>query len=256
MQGFYTRNELELLIHRRHARKPLSEVVIDSAIVERHYQHHAIRAIDEAFTDKQRQALLVMATGARKTRTVIALVKQLMQAGWVKRVLFLADRTALVVQAANAFKAHLPDATTVNLVTEKVADGRVYVHLPDDDELDQRHRRRWAGVRAGLFSTWSSSTRPTGRCIQKYRAIFSWFDSLLVGLTATPKDEVDHNTYRLFHLEDGVPTDAYSLRDAVNEGFLVPAVGVSVGTEISTRGHPVCRPVGGGERRVGHPGVG
>ena len=59
---------------------------------------------------------------------------------------------------------------------------------------------------------------------QKYRAIFDWFDSLLVGLTATPKDEVDHNTYRLFHLEDGVPTDAYGLDDAVAEGFLVPAV--------------------------------
>ena len=71
---------------------------------------------------------------------------------------------------------------------------------------------------------------------QKYRAIFSWFDSLLVGLTATPKDEVDHNTYRLFHLEDGVPTDAYSLEDAVNEGFLVPAVGVSVGTKFLRQG--------------------
>ena len=106
---------------------PLTDAPIDSAIVERHYQHRAIRAIDEAFTAKQREALLVMATGAGKTRTVIALVKQLMEAGWVKRVLFLADRTALVTQAANAFKAHLPDATTVNLVTEKITDGRVYV---------------------------------------------------------------------------------------------------------------------------------
>lgn len=236
VQGFYTRNELELLIHRRHSRKPLAEAVIDSAIVERHYQHHAIRAIDEAFMSKQRQALLVMATGAGKTRTVIALVKQLMQVGWVKRVLFLADRTALVVQATNAFKAHLPDATTVNLLTEKVADGRVYVctyptmmNLINDTDsvtrvfgpgyfdlvvIDEAHRSVY----------------------QKYRAIFSWFDSLLVGLTATPKDEVDHNTYRLFHLEDGVPTDAYSLQDAVNEGFLVPAVGVSVGTKFLRQG--------------------
>jgi type I restriction enzyme, R subunit len=94
VQGFYTRNELELLLHRRHARKSLTDTAIDSGIVERHYQHHAIRAIDDAFTAKQREALLVMATGAGKTRTVIALVKQLMEAGWVKRVLFLADRTA------------------------------------------------------------------------------------------------------------------------------------------------------------------
>lgn len=127
MQGFYTRNELELLIRRRHARKSLTDVVIDSAIVERHYQHHAIRAIDEALIAKQREVLLVMATGAGKTRTVIALVTQLMEAGWVKTVLFLADRTALVTQSVNAFKAHLPDVTTVNLVTEKVSDGRVYV---------------------------------------------------------------------------------------------------------------------------------
>lgn len=236
VQGFYTRNELELLIHRRHARKPLAEAVIDSAIVERHYQHRAIRAIDEALTSKQRQALLVMATGAGKTRTVIALVKQLMQAGWVKRVLFLADRTALVVQATNAFKAHLPDATTVNLLTEKVADGRVYVctyptmmNLINDTD---------SGTRAfgpGYFDLVVIDEAHRS-VYQKYRAIFSWFDSLLVGLTATPKDEVDHNTYRLFHLEDGVPTDAYSLQDAVNEGFLVPAVGVSVGTKFLRQG--------------------
>jgi type I restriction enzyme R subunit len=236
VQGFYTRNELELVSQRRQSRKSLTDSVIDSAIVERHYQHHAIRAIDDAFTTKQRQALLVMATGAGKTRTVIALVKQLMEAGWVKTVLFLADRTALVTQAVNAFKAHLPDATTVNLVTEKVSDGRVYVCTYP--------------TMMNLINETDSGTRTFGpgyfdlvvideahrSVYQKYRAIFGWFDSLLVGLTATPKDEVDHNTYRLFNLEDGVPTDAYSLDDAVNEGFLVPAVGVSVGTKFLRQG--------------------
>ncbi len=236
VQGFYTRDELELLIQRRHTRKSLTDTVIDSAIVERHYQHHAIRAIDDAFTAKQREALLVMATGAGKTRTVIALVKQLMEAGWVKRVLFLADRTALVNQAVNAFKAHLPGVTTVNLVTEKVSDGRVYVCTYP--------------TMMNLINNTDSGTRTFGpgyfdlvvideahrSVYQKYRAIFAWCDSLLVGLTATPKDQVDHNTYRLFHLEDGVPTDAYSLDDAVNEGFLVPAVGVSVGTKFLRQG--------------------
>lgn len=236
VQGFYTRNELELLIHRRHSRKSLTDTVIDSAIVERHYQHHAIRAIDDAFTTKQRQALLVMATGAGKTRTVIALVKQLMEAGWVKTVLFLADRTALVTQAVNAFKAHLPDVTTVNLVTEKVSDARVYVctyptmmNLINDTD---------AGTRTfgpGYFDLVVIDEAHRS-VYQKYRAIFAWFDSLLVGLTATPKDEVDHNTYRLFNLEDGIPTDAYSLDDAVSEGFLVPAVGVSVGTKFLRQG--------------------
>ena len=236
VQGFYTRNELELLIHRRHARKALSEVVIDSKIVERHYQHHAIRAIDDAFSAKQRQALLVMATGSGKTRTVIALVKQLMEAGWVKSVLFLADRTALVNQAANAFKAHLPDATTVNLVTEKVADGRVYVcTYPTMMNLinDTDGGKRLFGPGYFDLVVIDEAHRSV---YQKYRAIFSWFDSLLVGLTATPKDEVDFNTYRLFNLEDGVPTDAYGLDDAVKEGFLVPAVGVSVGSPLLRQG--------------------
>ncbi|CQD22475.1 type III restriction enzyme, res subunit [Mycobacterium lentiflavum] len=236
IQGFYTRDELELMIQRRQTHRPLTNMPIDSAIVERHYQHRAIRAIDDAFTTKQREALLVMATGSGKTRTVIALVKQLMEANWVKRLLFLADRTALVSQAANAFKAHLPDATTVNLVTEKITDGRVYVctyptmmNLINDTD---------SGIRKfgpGYFDlvVIDEAHRSVYR---KYRAIFDWYDSLLVGLTATPKDEVDHNTYRLFHLEDGVPTDAYSLDDAVKEGFLVPAVGISVGTKFLRQG--------------------
>lgn len=234
--GFFTRNQLELLIHRRHARKSLMEAGIDSAIVERHYQIHGIRAIDEAFEQKQRQALLVMATGSGKTRTVIALVKQLMEAGWVKRVLFLADRTALVTQAANAFKAHLPAATTVNLLSEKDADGRVYVstyptmmNLINDVDAGKRV------FGPGYFDLVVIDEAHRS-VYQKYRSIFSWFDSLLVGLTATPKDQVDHNTYRLFHLEDGVPTYAYDLEDAVREGFLVPALGVSVGTKFLRQG--------------------
>ncbi len=236
VQGFYTRNELELLIHRRHARKPLAPAVIDSAIVERHYQIHAIRAVDAAFEQKQRQALLVMATGSGKTRTVIALVKQLMEAGWVKRVLFLADRTALVTQAANAFKAHLPAATTVNLLTDKNAGGRVYVstyptmmNLINDVDSGKR------AFGPGYFDLVVIDEAHRS-VYQKYRSIFAWFDSMLVGLTATPKDEVDHNTYRLFHLEDGVPTYAYELTDAVREGFLVPMVGVSVATKFLRQG--------------------
>ena len=152
-----------------------------------------------------------MATGSGKTRTVIALVKQLMEAGWVKRVLFLADRTALVNQAVGAFKQHLPNATTVNLVTEKITDGRVYVSTYP--------------TMMNLINSVDDGLRPFGpgyfdlvvideahrSVYHKYRTIFDWFDSLLVGLTATPKDEVDHNTYRLFNLEDGMPTDAYGL---------------------------------------------
>jgi type I restriction enzyme R subunit len=231
VEGFFTTDELELMVVRRTGRLPLASAVIDKSIVERHYQHRAIRAIDEAFTAKQRDALLVMATGSGKTRTVIALVDQLMRAGWVKRVLFLADRTALVNQAAGAFKAHLPNATTVNLVTEKVADGRVYVSTyPTMMNLinETDHGRRQFGPGYFDLIVIDEAHRSV---YQRYRAIFSWFDSLLVGLTATPKDEVDRNTYSLFNLEDGVPTDAYSLDGAVAEGYLVPPVAVSVPTK-------------------------
>lgn len=229
VQGFLTRDELELMIARRVTRLPLADVTINKGIVERHYQHRAIRAIDEAFSGKQREALLVMATGSGKTRTVIALVDQLMRAGWVKRVLFLADRTALVNQATNAFKAHLPNVATVNLVTEKVSDGRVYVSTYPT-MMNLINEQQESGLRAfgpGYFDLVIIDEAHRS-VYQKYRAIFDWFDSLLVGLTATPKDEVDHNTYALFNLEDGVPTDAYSLDEAVAEGYLVPPLAVSV----------------------------
>jgi type I restriction enzyme R subunit len=229
VQGFLTRDELELMIARRVTRLPLADAVIDKKIIERHYQHRAIRSINEAFTGKQREALLVMATGSGKTRTVIALVDQLMRAGWVKRVLFLADRTALVNQATNAFKTHLPNVATVNLITEKTTDGRVYVSTYPTmmnliNEQGERGERTFG---PGYFDLVIIDEAHRS-VYQKYRAIFDWFDSLLVGLTATPKDEVDHNTYALFNLEDGVPTDAYSLDEAVAEGYLVPPIAVSV----------------------------
>src|SRR5213075_3052522 len=128
VQGFYKKAELELLIQRRETRRSLAQATISPTIVERHYQTRAIRRIAEAFErDHDRKALLVMATGAGKTRTVIALGDLLMRCNWAKRVLFLADRVALVNQAVNAFKRHLPEASPVNLVTEKDKEGRVFV---------------------------------------------------------------------------------------------------------------------------------
>jgi type I restriction enzyme R subunit len=236
VHGFFTADELELMVARRLGRKSLADADIDEAIVERHYQRRAIRRVGEEFTAKKREALLVMATGSGKTRTVIALTKQLMEAGWVKRVLFLADRTALVNQASNAFKQHLPNATTVNLVTEKITDGRVYISTyPTMMNLINATDDGMRTFGPGYFDLVVIDEAHRS-VYQKYRAIFEYFDSLLVGLTATPKDEVDHNTYRLFHLEDGVPTDAYDLKDAVDEGFLVPAVGISVGTKFMQQG--------------------
>src|SRR5499425_2488086 len=219
VQGFYKKAELELLIQRRETRRSLAQATINPTIVERYYQTRAIRRVAEAFErDHDRKALLVMATGAGKTRTVIALCDLLMRCNWAKRVLFLADRVALVNQAVNAFKRHLPDASPVNLVTEKDAEGRVFVStyptmmgLIDESKDGQRR----FGVGHFDLVVIDEAHRSV---FQKYRAIFDYFDAMLVGLTATPKDEVDRNTYSLFELENGVPTDAYALDEAVGDG--------------------------------------
>lgn len=127
-QGFYKKDELQLLIQRRTKRKDLAGEKTRKEIVNRYYQEEAIRGVVEAFQRRERKALIVMATGAGKTRTVIALGELLQRCNWAKRVLFLADRVALVKQAVNAFKKHLPDSNPVNLVTEHgAADSRVYV---------------------------------------------------------------------------------------------------------------------------------
>lgn len=229
VQGFYQKSELELLIQRRGARKSLADAKIDQSIVERYYQSRAIRRVGEAFErDLDRKALLTMATGAGKTRTVIALCELLMRCNWAKRVLFLADRVALVRQAVNAFKKFLPDTSPVNLVTEKDTEGRVYVSTyPTMMGLieESRDGQRRFGVGHFDLVIIDEAHRSV---YQKYGAIFEYFDSLLVGLTATPKDEVDRNTYRLFNLESGVPTDNYTLDEAVRDGFLVPPKAVSV----------------------------
>jgi type I restriction enzyme R subunit len=237
VQGFLKKDELELLHHRRGARKSLSAVPIDSAIAGRAYQVRAIRRIGEAFeTDNTRKALLVMATGGGKTRTTIAAIDQLMRAGWAKRALFLADRVALVRQAINAFKAHLPSASPVNLVTDKAAGGRVYVSTYPTmmgliDEM-QNDVRRFGTGHFDLIVI-DEAHRSVYR---KYRAIFDYFDSYLLGLTATPRDEIDRDTYRLFELERGVPTDAYDLDEAVADGYLVPPQAVSVPLKFQREG--------------------
>lgn len=240
IQGFFKKDELERMIQRRTTRKSLSKAVINSEIAGRYYQTRAIRRIGESFErDHARKALVVMATGAGKTRTVIALADMLMRSNWALRVLFLADRVALVNQAVGAFKKHLPDAAPVNLVTEKNTEGRVYISTYPtmmgliDEGSDEGGALRRFGV--GHFDL--IIVDEAHRSIyQKYQAIFSYFDALLVGLTATPKDEIDFNTYRLFGLETGVPTDAYALDQAVADRHLVPPRAISVPLKFQREG--------------------
>ena len=237
--GFYKKDELELAIQRRSTRAALAETDIDTDIVGRPYQVQAIRRIGEAFEiDNDRKALVIMATGAGKTRTVIALSDLLIRANWAKRILFLADRTALVRQATNAFKAFLPDSSPVNLVTDRHEDGRVYVstyptmmNLINDATTGDGERRFGPGHFDLVVIDEAHRS-----VFQKYKAIFEYFDSLLVGLTATPRDEIDRDTYSLFDLEAGVPTDQYGLPEAVADGYLVPPKAVSVPLKFQREG--------------------
>lgn len=232
--GFPQKDELERLIFRRTHRKRLHLVQVNPSIVERSYQIEAIRRITETFDEKKgRKALLVMATGTGKTRTAIALVDLLMRANWVKRVLFLADRNALLTQALRAFKTYLPTVTPIDLTKDKAVLGANVVLSTYPTMLNGINRnngrtdetQRFLGP--GHFDL--VIVDEAHRSIyKKYRALFEYFDALLVGLTATPRVEVHRDTYRIFDLEPGVPTFAYELDDAVKDGYLVPAKGVDV----------------------------
>src|SRR5690606_2133986 len=228
VQGFHNADELALAITRRSLQVDPRTLAVNAAISGRAYQQRAIRAMVESLAQGRRAGLLTMATGTGKPRMSIALVELLMRANWVKRVLFLADRVALVKQATNAFKAHLPDSSPVNLVTDRNGQGRVFLSTYPTmmgliEEMDGARRRY--GVGHFDLIVIDEAHRSV---YQKYGAIFRYFDSYLVGLTATPRDEVDRDTYHLFGLETGVPTDAYGLDEAVADGYLVPPKAQSV----------------------------
>ncbi|MFP4108619.1 MAG: DEAD/DEAH box helicase family protein, partial [Desulfonatronovibrio sp.] len=220
--GFYKKNELARIITRRKQRTGLDVSQIKEAIAGRYYQKRAIGSIFNQLSQCRRKSLLVMATGTGKTRIAIGLVDALQRAGWVKRALFLADRVSLVKQAVNAFKAHLPESSPVNLITEKDGQGRVYVSTyPTMMGLIDETKGNIARFGVGHFDLVIIDAAHRS-VYQKYGAIFRYFDSMLIGLTATPSEHVDRNTYELFDLEPGVPTDAYELSDAVRDEFLVP----------------------------------
>ena len=237
VQGFHTKDELELLIQRRTTRGHLTDVDIDTEIVERHYQQRAIRRIGTHFEDdNRRKALLVMATGSGKTRTVIALTDVLMRANWAKRILFLADRQSLVKQATREFARFLPDVAAINLLENRHEEGRIYTcTYPTmlnliNEGMGKEHRFGIGHFDLVIIDEAHRSV------FKKYKAIFEHFDSLLVGLTATPREEIDRNTYDLFDLQPGVPTDAYPLNEAVADGYLVPPRAVVLDTRFLREG--------------------
>jgi len=225
VSGIYSKRDLEKLFNIRAGRRNLERIQVSDAISNRYYQKEAVKAVCEAFDEKnRRRALLVMATGSGKTRTVISLADVLIRRGWVKNLLFLADRTALVRQAKRHFVNLLPDLSTVNLVEEKenAAARAVFSTYQTmmgciDETRDEAQLRLFTPGHFDLIVVDEAHRS----IYNKYKDIFTYFDALLVGLTATPKDEIDKNTYGIFALEPGVPTYGYELKQAVEDGYLV-----------------------------------
>jgi type I restriction enzyme, R subunit len=237
VQGFYTKDQLRLMIERRSTRKDLTKQTINKDTAGRYYQVEAIRRTAETFKNKKRHALLIMATGTGKTRTAVALVELLMKAGWVKNVLFLADRKELVRQAKNAFSKYLPNNSVINLLEEKEDDtSRIIVSTyPTMMNLIDQTKKESKRFSVGHFDL--LIVDESHRSIyKKYGAIFEYFDSLMIGLTATPKTDIDKNTYRIFELEDNVPTFAYDYQQAVDDKYLVPAQPIKIKMKIPRSG--------------------
>ncbi|OUJ69936.1 DEAD/DEAH box helicase family protein [Hymenobacter crusticola] len=238
--GFLTKDELRRLVLRRTGRRDLLTAAVNKAIAGRYYQEEAIRRVAVRFQrDKQRGALLVMATGAGKTRTAAALVDVLMRFGWVTRVLFLADRNALVKQAKNAFAEHLPNLSAVNLTRERDENKArmVFSSYPTMmNRIDGESGFDGSRVYGPGYFDLIIVDEAHRSVYQKYQAIFEYFDALLVGLTATPLAQIDRNTYELFGLEDHQPTAAYELDQAVKDGYLVPPRALSVPLKFQRQG--------------------
>ena len=236
--GFYSKDDLQTLINRRDTRKDLVNIEINKDIAGRPYQERCIKSVCENFQKKNRKSLLIMATGTGKTRVAISIVDILTRYNWAKRVLFLADRIPLVVQAQRACASVMPELNPVNLLDteDNVTNSRFVVstyqtmmNLIDAKKADQKL------YSVGYFDL--IIVDEAHRSIYKrYGEIFNYFDSLMLGLTATPKNEVDKNTYKVFELPKGVPTDCYEYEEAVEQGYLVPYEVIDTSTKFLREG--------------------
>ena len=240
VSGVFSKEDLQKLMNRRMERQDLMSIPIDDKITDRYYQKEAIRAVCGQIEQGFRKHLLVMATGTGKTRTASSLTDVLSRGKWVTNILFLADRTALVKQAKDDFKRYLPDMSLCNLCSNK--DDRnariVFSTYPTilnaiDDTKSKDGRQLFTPAHFDLIIIDESHRS----IFKKYRAIFEYFDALMVGLTATPKTDVDRNTYDFFEMEHGVPTYAYDYETAVyQDHVLVPYYNYEVKTKFLNEG--------------------
>ena len=226
--AIYSKRDLEKLFNLQTMRTSLKNVMVDPKIAGRYYQEGAVKAACDTFARNRRKALMVMATGSGKTRTVIALCDVLLQHGWVRNILFLADRNSLVTQAKRSFVNLLPDLSVTNLCEEKdnyTAHCVFSTYQTMYNVIDSVQDEEGKLFTCGHFDLVICDEAHRS-VYNKYRDIFNYFDAPMVGLTATPKDEIDKNTYEIFELENGVPTYGYDLAQAVKDGYLVDFISV------------------------------
>lgn len=232
--SFHSMDDLERLIQKR-GRAEIKDVTIKEEITDRPYQQTAIKRIVEWFNAKHRRGLLVLATGTGKTRVSISLCDILMRNDWVKTVLFLADRTALVGQAHSAYEALLPSVSMSVLSEEKAPDMQARILFSTYQTMINyldREDKTFSVGRFDLIIIDEAHRSVFGR----YGAIFNYFDSLLIGLTATPRDEIDRNTYDLLQLDNGMPNYSYDIDEAVRDGYLCPYKTLQYHSKIMERG--------------------
>ena len=237
--SIYSKRDLEKWFNLRAMRSKLNHITVNKEIAGRYYQEGAVRAVCDSFGAKnRRKALLVMATGSGKTRTVISLCDVLLRNGWIKNVLFLADRNSLVTQAKRSFVNLLPDFSVTNLCEEKdnyQAHGIFSTYQTMWNCIDSVRDEEGALFTCGHFDLIICDEAHRS-IYNKYKEIFTYFDAPLVGLTATPKDEIDKNTYQIFELENGVPTYGYELSQAVKDGYLVDFLSVETSLKFIEQG--------------------
>lgn len=236
ISAIYSKKDLEKRF--KLSREEIKNYKINHFITDRYYQEEAIKRVCEDFSKKRRKALLAMATGSGKTRTVASLIDVLQQVNWIENILFLTDRTALITQAKRALTQYLPDLTLTNLVSNEFDPHARCVFstyqtiINKIDDLKDEHGRIFSPGHFDLIIIDEAHRS----IYKKYKDIFMYFDALIVGLTATPKDEVGRNTYNEFELENGIPTYAYDLDQAVKDKFLVDYKTVEVTTKFVSSG--------------------
>jgi type I restriction enzyme, R subunit len=218
LAGFYSPESLAHLRHKRQHQEPLAQVLHRPEIIpERSYQIRAFRSVLNRFGQGHRKALLVLATGTGKTRVAVAISEALLRAGWVRRILFLCDRTELRKQAAQAFNLFLPNQPQVIVSARTAGDLGGCVYLATYPAM----MKCYAAFDAGFFDLMIIDEAHRS-IFNRYQELLGYFDNRQIGLTATPVQEVDKDTFKLFDCEVGQPTDFYELEEAVQNGHLVP----------------------------------